>query len=73
MEMADIQPNLADINHQLTDLESWRELIITALVSGRMTGLAVEQGSAVTTSSVLLSVFPQGDNTDVQRLCPVEQ
>ena len=70
MEMADIQRSLTEANQQLTDVESKREIIVTALVSGRITGLAVDQGSAVTTASILLSVLPQGDNTDVQLFVP---
>lgn len=68
--MADIQRSLTEANQQLTDVESKREVIVTALVNGRVTGLAVDQGSAVTTSTVLLSVLPPGENTDVQLFVP---
>lgn len=70
MEVADIQRSLADVNQQLTDVESRREIIVTALVTGRVTGLAVDRGSAVTTTTVLLSLLPHGENTDVQLFVP---
>jgi membrane fusion protein len=70
METAEIQRSLADANQLLADVESRREIIVTSLLSGRVTGLAVDKGSAVTTASVLLSVLPHGDNTDVQLVVP---
>ena len=70
METAEIQRSLADANQLLADVESRREIIVTSLLSGRVTGLAVDKGSAVTTASVLLSVLPHGDNTDVQLFVP---
>ena len=70
MDSAEVERSLGELNQQLVDTSARKELVVTAQTAGVVSGLMVDKGAAVGSSSVLLSIQAAGDVRDVQLFVP---
>lgn len=67
---AEIQQQKSDLSRQLVQLENSHKLIINATDSGTITAIQVDEGQAVSTNSLLMSLIPEGSELVAELMLP---
>lgn len=68
--VAELARATLELDQQLTEAESRRELVVTAPIDGTVTAILSERGTSVTAQATLLSILPTGAQLQARLLVP---